>query len=62
LTHDSSFIFLLFIPTETGEKPIVIRAEIQADRVPDTPANTFISISGKEKDVFWNMLAYFCHV
>ncbi|XDV16030.1 hypothetical protein PO909_015917, partial [Leuciscus waleckii] len=35
-------------PAKNGEKPIVIRAETQADRVPDTPANTYISIAGKE--------------
>ncbi|XP_056128010.1 complement C3-like isoform X1 [Rhinichthys klamathensis goyatoka] len=35
-------------PVKDGEEPIVIRAEIPADRVPDTPANTYISIAGEE--------------
>ncbi|KAL1281216.1 hypothetical protein QQF64_000019 [Cirrhinus molitorella] len=35
-------------PVKNGEKPIILKAEIPADRVPDTPANTFISIAGEE--------------
>ncbi|KAK7161096.1 hypothetical protein R3I94_003929 [Phoxinus phoxinus] len=35
-------------PVKDGEAPIVIRAEIPEDRVPDTPANTFISIAGEQ--------------
>ncbi|XP_051749566.1 complement C3 isoform X3 [Ctenopharyngodon idella] len=35
-------------PVKNGEKPIVIKAEIPPDRVPDTPANMFISIIGEE--------------
>ncbi|KAK7165647.1 hypothetical protein R3I93_005652 [Phoxinus phoxinus] len=35
-------------PVKDGEEPIVIRAEIPEDRVPDTPANTFISIAGEQ--------------
>ncbi|KAK9981660.1 hypothetical protein ABG768_001184 [Culter alburnus] len=35
-------------PVKNGEKPIVIKAEIPADRVPDTPANTYITITGEE--------------
>ncbi|XP_067296767.1 complement C3-like [Pseudorasbora parva] len=31
-----------------GEKPIVVRAKPLADQVPDTPANTFIAITGEE--------------
>uniref|UniRef100_A0A8C1RUS9 Uncharacterized protein n=1 Tax=Cyprinus carpio TaxID=7962 RepID=A0A8C1RUS9_CYPCA len=30
------------------EKPILLKGEIPADRVPDTPANTYISITGEE--------------
>ncbi|XDV16047.1 hypothetical protein PO909_015927 [Leuciscus waleckii] len=35
-------------PVKNGETPVVIRAETPADRVPDTPANTDISITGEE--------------
>ncbi|XDV16019.1 hypothetical protein PO909_015911 [Leuciscus waleckii] len=35
-------------PVKDGEKPLVVRAEIPGDRVPDTPANTYISITGEE--------------
>ncbi|KAK7165642.1 hypothetical protein R3I93_005648 [Phoxinus phoxinus] len=35
-------------PAKKGEEPIVIRAAIPADRVPDTPANTHISITGED--------------
>ncbi|XP_048051370.1 complement C3-like [Megalobrama amblycephala] len=35
-------------PVKNGEKPIVFKAEIPADRVPDTPANTYITITGEE--------------
>ncbi|XP_067296782.1 complement C3-like isoform X2 [Pseudorasbora parva] len=35
-------------PVKNGEKPIVVRSEIPADRVPDTPASTFITITGGE--------------
>ncbi|XP_067296794.1 complement C3-like [Pseudorasbora parva] len=35
-------------PVKNGEKPIVVRSEIPADRVPDTPASTFITITGEE--------------
>ncbi|XP_048051427.1 complement C3-like [Megalobrama amblycephala] len=35
-------------PVKNGEKPIVFKAEIPADRVPDSPANTYITITGEE--------------
>ncbi|XP_067258584.1 complement C3-like isoform X2 [Chanodichthys erythropterus] len=35
-------------PVKNGEKPIVFKAKIPADRVPDTPANTYITITGEE--------------
>ncbi|XP_048051365.1 complement C3-like [Megalobrama amblycephala] len=35
-------------PVKNGEKPVVVKAEIPPDRVPDTPANTFIKITGEE--------------
>ncbi|XDV16070.1 hypothetical protein PO909_015936 [Leuciscus waleckii] len=35
-------------PVKNGETPVVIKAETPADRVPDTPANTDISITGEE--------------
>ncbi|XP_073698369.1 complement C3-like [Garra rufa] len=35
-------------PVKNGEKPVLLKAEIPPDRVPDTPANTFISITGEE--------------
>nr|QDA69867.1 complement C3 [Megalobrama amblycephala] len=35
-------------PVKNGEKPIVVKAEIPPDRVPGTPANTFIQITGEE--------------
>ncbi|XDV16088.1 hypothetical protein PO909_015941, partial [Leuciscus waleckii] len=35
-------------PVKNGETPVVIRAETPADRVPDTPAITYISITGEE--------------
>jgi len=31
---------------------MLLKAEKPDDRVPDTPANTYISITGKKKDVF----------
>nr|BAA36620.1 complement C3-H2 [Cyprinus carpio] len=31
-----------------GEKPFIFKADIQDNRVPDTPANTYISITGEE--------------
>ncbi len=34
-------------PVKNGEKPIVVKSEIPVDRVPDTPANTCISITGE---------------
>uniref|UniRef100_A0A672K2X4 Complement C3-like n=1 Tax=Sinocyclocheilus grahami TaxID=75366 RepID=A0A672K2X4_SINGR len=37
-------LFILF------ENPLVFKADIPADRLPDTPAKTYISITGKEKD------------
>ncbi|XDV16081.1 hypothetical protein PO909_015938 [Leuciscus waleckii] len=33
-------------PVKNGENPVVIKAETPADRVPDTPAITYISITG----------------
>ncbi|XP_073698367.1 complement C3-like [Garra rufa] len=35
-------------PAKIGENPLAIKAVIPADRVPDTPANTYISITGEE--------------
>ncbi|KAK7161087.1 hypothetical protein R3I94_003922 [Phoxinus phoxinus] len=35
-------------PVKNGEEPIVVKAEIPEDRVPDTPTNTYISITGEE--------------
>ncbi|XP_067260267.1 complement C3-like [Chanodichthys erythropterus] len=35
-------------PAKEGEKPIILRGEIPADRMPDTPANTFIRVTGKD--------------
>uniref|UniRef100_A0A8C2H0K6 Complement component c3a, duplicate 5 n=1 Tax=Cyprinus carpio TaxID=7962 RepID=A0A8C2H0K6_CYPCA len=35
-------------PAKNGDKPILLKGEIPADRVPDTPANTYISITGEE--------------
>ncbi|XP_050976603.1 complement C3-like [Labeo rohita] len=35
-------------PAKNGEKPILLKAEIPPDWVPDTPANTYISIAGEE--------------
>uniref|UniRef100_A0A8C1FHC8 Complement C3 n=1 Tax=Cyprinus carpio carpio TaxID=630221 RepID=A0A8C1FHC8_CYPCA len=35
-------------PVKNGEKPIVLKSDIPVDRVPDTPANTYISITGEE--------------
>uniref|UniRef100_A0A672K3H1 Complement C3-like n=1 Tax=Sinocyclocheilus grahami TaxID=75366 RepID=A0A672K3H1_SINGR len=37
-------LFILF----AGENPLVFKADIPADRLPDTPAKTYISITGKE--------------
>jgi len=48
-------VLLFLILNGKGEKPIVIRAEIPEDRVPGTPANTFISIEGKGKYFFINV-------
>uniref|UniRef100_A0A673LIX3 NTR domain-containing protein n=1 Tax=Sinocyclocheilus rhinocerous TaxID=307959 RepID=A0A673LIX3_9TELE len=41
-------------PAKNGEKPLVFKSDIPADRLPDTPADTYISITGKEKDAFKN--------
>ncbi|XP_052401151.1 complement C3 [Carassius gibelio] len=35
-------------PAKNGDKPILLRGAIPADWVPDTPAHTYISISGEE--------------
>ncbi|XP_059410824.1 complement C3-like [Carassius carassius] len=35
-------------PSKNGDKPILLKGAIPADRVPDTPANTYISITGEE--------------
>ncbi|XP_052459370.1 complement C3 isoform X2 [Carassius gibelio] len=35
-------------PVKNGEKPLVFNADKQANRVPDTPANTYISITGEK--------------
>ncbi|XP_067261320.1 complement C3-like isoform X2 [Chanodichthys erythropterus] len=35
-------------PVQNGEKPIVVKAELPADRIPDTPAITYITITGEE--------------
>uniref|UniRef100_A0A672Q7I7 Complement C3-like n=1 Tax=Sinocyclocheilus grahami TaxID=75366 RepID=A0A672Q7I7_SINGR len=35
-------------PVKNGEKPVLLKGDIPADRVPDTPANTYISIAGEE--------------
>ncbi|XP_067296777.1 complement C3-like [Pseudorasbora parva] len=35
-------------PVKNGEKPIVVRAEPPADQVPGTPADTFITITGRK--------------
>uniref|UniRef100_A0A671NSI1 Complement C3-like n=1 Tax=Sinocyclocheilus anshuiensis TaxID=1608454 RepID=A0A671NSI1_9TELE len=35
-------------PAKNEEKPILLKADIPADRLPDTPANTFISITAEE--------------
>uniref|UniRef100_A0A672K5S5 Complement C3-like n=1 Tax=Sinocyclocheilus grahami TaxID=75366 RepID=A0A672K5S5_SINGR len=35
-------------PAKNGENPLVFKADIPADRLPDTPAKTYISITGKE--------------
>ncbi|XP_073698015.1 uncharacterized protein [Garra rufa] len=35
-------------PAKNGETPLAIKAVIPADRVPDTPADTYISITGEE--------------
>uniref|UniRef100_A0A673L8Y7 Complement C3-like n=1 Tax=Sinocyclocheilus rhinocerous TaxID=307959 RepID=A0A673L8Y7_9TELE len=47
-THDSFSILLFFSISRTGEKPVLLKGDIPADRVPDTPANTYISIAGEE--------------
>ncbi len=53
MTLPPSFCSSLFlIPNGTGEQPILLKTDVLADRVPDTPANTYISIAGKKKDVF----------
>ncbi|KTF90448.1 hypothetical protein cypCar_00045414 [Cyprinus carpio] len=49
-------------PAKNGEKPILLKGEIPADRVPDTPANTYISITGKEIDAFNELVIFFCFV
>ncbi|XP_051749859.1 complement C3 isoform X2 [Ctenopharyngodon idella] len=38
-------------PVKNGEKPIVIKAEIPPDQVPDTPVNTYITITGISQTV-----------
>ncbi|KAK9981497.1 hypothetical protein ABG768_001027 [Culter alburnus] len=35
-------------PVKNGEKPIVVKAELPADRIPDTPAITYITITGED--------------
>ncbi|NP_571317.1 complement C3a.1 precursor [Danio rerio] len=35
-------------PVKNGDSPIIVRADIPADRVPGTPAHTHISITGEE--------------
>ncbi|XP_056311798.1 complement C3-like isoform X2 [Danio aesculapii] len=35
-------------PIMNGESPITVRPDIPADRVPDTPAHTYISITGED--------------
>uniref|UniRef100_A0A671NWX9 Complement C3-like n=1 Tax=Sinocyclocheilus anshuiensis TaxID=1608454 RepID=A0A671NWX9_9TELE len=47
-THDSFSILLFFSISRTGEKPVLLKGDIPDDRVPDTPANTYISIAGEE--------------
>uniref|UniRef100_A0A672Q3C5 Complement C3-like n=1 Tax=Sinocyclocheilus grahami TaxID=75366 RepID=A0A672Q3C5_SINGR len=47
-------------PAKNGEKPLAFKADIPADRLPDTPADTYISITGKEKDDFINILQTAC--
>ncbi|XDV16064.1 hypothetical protein PO909_015934, partial [Leuciscus waleckii] len=42
-------------PVKNGGTPVVITDEPPTDRVPDTPANTDISITGEEKYVFMNV-------
>uniref|UniRef100_A0A672Q7I3 Complement C3-like n=1 Tax=Sinocyclocheilus grahami TaxID=75366 RepID=A0A672Q7I3_SINGR len=39
-----SFVSLI----DVWEKPVLLKGDIPADRVPDTPANTYISIAGEE--------------
>ncbi|XP_067281864.1 complement C3-like isoform X2 [Pseudorasbora parva] len=34
-------------PVMNGEQPIVVRAEIPADRIPETPAHTYVTITGE---------------
>ncbi|ROL46563.1 Complement C3 [Anabarilius grahami] len=35
-------------PVKNGEKPIVVKAELPTDRIPDTPAITYITITDEE--------------
>ncbi|XP_050960509.1 complement C3-like [Labeo rohita] len=35
-------------PAKNGEKPLVLRADVPADWLPDTPASTYITITGEE--------------
>ncbi|XP_042620176.1 complement C3-like [Cyprinus carpio] len=35
-------------PVKNGEKPMLLKADIPADRLPDTPADTYISITAEE--------------
>ncbi|XP_016110818.1 complement C3-like isoform X2 [Sinocyclocheilus grahami] len=35
-------------PAKNGEKPLAFKADILADRLPDTPADTYISITAEE--------------
>uniref|UniRef100_A0A672Q8N3 Complement C3-like n=1 Tax=Sinocyclocheilus grahami TaxID=75366 RepID=A0A672Q8N3_SINGR len=35
-------------PAKNGEKPLAFKADIPADRLPDTPADTYISITAEE--------------
>uniref|UniRef100_A0A672KBF5 Complement C3-like n=1 Tax=Sinocyclocheilus grahami TaxID=75366 RepID=A0A672KBF5_SINGR len=42
-------------PVKNGEKPLVFKSVIPTGRLPDTPADTYISITGKEKGDFINV-------
>ncbi|KAK7161089.1 hypothetical protein R3I94_003924 [Phoxinus phoxinus] len=45
---NTSLLNLELNPAKKGEKPIVLRAESPHDWLPDTPANTYITITGEE--------------